>query len=185
MRWRLGLSLIWRALVTWDSAALLLSKFMNFLVSYFAVLFPKILTSFKIALLAKKHGTSPNLWIKTLHTSPSSEAGKWSYEVYVCFSTQCCWLFSCLTSFFSLLPGTTMYFITSSQEQVRKRDQHFILSSLRNIITSTRWEYSTSSAGSTWSCLFHRWSLMLMKKMCAVMKMGCPLLYRQWSDIGN
>lgn len=62
--------------MTWDSAALLLSKFMNFLVSYFAVLSPKILTSFKIALLAKKHGTSPNLWIKTLHTSPSSEAGK-------------------------------------------------------------------------------------------------------------
>lgn len=170
--------------MTWDSVAVILSKFMNFLVSYFAALFPKILTSFKIALLAKKHGTSPSLWIKTAH---KSKFRSWKMKLW----GLCVFLYSMLlvvfmfNIFFSLLPGTTMYFITSWQEQVRKRDQHFILSSLRNIITSTRWEYSTSSAGSTWSCLFHRWSLMLMKKMCAVMKMGCPLLYRQWSDIGN
>lgn len=132
--------------MTWDSVTVIFSRFMSFLASYFVVPSPRILTAFEVALIAKKHGTFPCLCAQTVRAGLSWEAGMWSYKIYMCFSTQCCSLFSSLTSF-SLSPGTTTYFITSWQERAKKRDRHFILSSLRSIITSTRWDYSTGGTG--------------------------------------
>lgn len=81
-------------------------------------------------------------------SSKRCQAWAWELENQVgrfqCVSAQCCCSFSSLTAFvFHLSPGTTMYFITSWQEQARRRDQHFTWSSRRNIITLTRWEFYT------------------------------------------